>query len=253
MFTSLASQGVFALASSYGSLLARLVFQPIEESSRGVLGRLLPQKPSSKQIRSAEVYLRQVLQAYSLLSVLIVTVGPVLAPLLLRYVAGQRWTDTDAPKVLSLYCYYLPFLAINGILEAFVSAVATPEQIRRQSKWMFAFSAMYTGTGWLLLQVLDLGASGLIAANGVNMAARITWASSFVRRYLAERSTAPKVSTFLPQPSTIACSVLAWAILRQVEASFGGTWHDLIGGFGISALYGVVVYMPFLSVTQSPD
>lgn len=44
--SSLADQGAFALASNYGGLLARLIFQPIEESSRNIFGRLLANPPT---------------------------------------------------------------------------------------------------------------------------------------------------------------------------------------------------------------
>jgi len=45
--TTLSSQGAYALASNYGSLFARILFQPIEESSRSLFARLLLPSPSS--------------------------------------------------------------------------------------------------------------------------------------------------------------------------------------------------------------
>ena len=44
--------------------------------------------------------------------------------MLLRLVYGQRWSETEAPKALAVYCLYILLLAVNGILEAFVHAVA---------------------------------------------------------------------------------------------------------------------------------
>ena len=41
----LPAQGAYALASNYGGLLARMLFQPIEESSRSLFGHLPPHKP----------------------------------------------------------------------------------------------------------------------------------------------------------------------------------------------------------------
>ena len=44
--------------------------------------------------------------------------------MLLRLVYGQRWSETDAPRALAVYCLYILLLALNGILEAFEHAVA---------------------------------------------------------------------------------------------------------------------------------
>ncbi|KAI4139309.1 MAG: hypothetical protein L6R39_006356, partial [Caloplaca ligustica] len=166
--TSLESQGAYALASNYGGLVARMVFQPIEESSRSLFGRLLHQ-PSShtdssdgaavatepdrkEQVDQAAAYLRILLHIYSLFSVTVVAIGPSFAPLLLRFLAGSRWSDSDASSVLAACCYYIPLLAVNGILEAFVSAAASPAELRAQSAWMVAFSAAFAATGFLVLK-----------------------------------------------------------------------------------------------------
>ncbi|KAG8532514.1 uncharacterized protein KY384_002391 [Bacidia gigantensis] len=52
--TTLESQGAYALASNYGGLLARILFQPIEESSRTLFARLLttsPQTPATLSLK----------------------------------------------------------------------------------------------------------------------------------------------------------------------------------------------------------
>ena len=242
-FTNLTSQGIYALASSYGSLLARLVFQPIEESSRGVFGRLLGSSSATSNPRpqdraAARAYLASLLRAYALLSLHIVTLGPVVAPLLLQFVAGRRWAASAAPRVLGLYCYYLPLLAGNGVLEAFVAAVATPAQIRRQSAWMLAFSAGFAGAGYLFLRVYDWGAAGLIAANGVNMVARIVWSGAFVRQSLGRGSLS--AGQVLPGWGVWAISVPTAAILHRVSEIFEGRLQDLAVALGISAVYALV-------------
>jgi len=263
LFTSLSSQGVYALASNYGSLLARLLFQPIEESSRGVFGRLLA-KPSSSPsspslvppsssastktptptptpaLLSAHTYLTHLLHLYSLLSLLLLTIAPTIAPLLLAHIAGPRWSLTSAPAVLSLYCYYLPLLALNGILEAFVSAAASPAQLRAQSAWMLAFSAGFAGCGYLLLRVWGLGARGLVLANAVNMAMRIWWSWGFVGGYLGGVGGGLRVAQALPSRGAMGLGVLVAAYLRVLREGFEGGWGDLGkvvlvgGGYGLA-------------------
>lgn len=190
---TLPSQGAYALATNYGGLLARVLFQPIEESSRSLFGRLLPSQSErgskskstdTKSIAQAKSHLTIFLHLYLLLALLATTLGPPLSPLLLRTVAGPRWSSTEAPAVLATYCYLIGLLAINGILEAFVTAVATPAQVGRQNLWMAGFSVAFAATGFLVLRVLEMGARGLVVTNAVVMGLRIWWSWSFVQGYL---------------------------------------------------------------------
>ena len=50
--------------------------------------------------------------------------GPAYTYMLLRLLYGLRWSETEAPRALAMYCVYILLLAANGILEAFVHAVA---------------------------------------------------------------------------------------------------------------------------------
>ena len=251
--TSLSSQGAYALASNYGSLVARILFQPLEESSRSLFGRLLPPQqqsstsnpsltPPTSEIRSlnqAVSYLRSILRLYSLISLLSVFLGPTFAPILLRLIAGPRWTSTAAPAVLAAYCYYIPLLAVNGILEAFVSAIATPAQLRRQSAWMFAFSAAFAATGYLVLHVWDLGARGLVLANAISMLLRIFWSWRFVNGYLWVRGASLKIEETLPSPgSAVSGAVALWG-LRVAQRGFDeGVW-DLAKWAAAATAYGL--------------
>ncbi|MCJ1389777.1 Oligosaccharide translocation protein rft1 [Xylographa bjoerkii] len=277
LFTNLSSQGVYALASNYGSLIARMLFQPIEESSRGVFGRLLASdsspvtKPTKGKhntasheishdhgqtqedslegdahskspgngILSARSYLITLLHLYGLLSLVITIVGPTIAPLLLRYVAGPAWSS--AGSVLAVYCYYIPLLALNGILEAFVSAVATPAQLRVQSAWMLAFSAGFAISGYVLLQIYDYGAKGLVAANAVNMAMRILWSWHFVTGYLDAQGTKLGSVDCLPNMKSISIGILVASYLALLRQSFRGGYLDLFKTVTIGATYGVVL------------
>ena len=59
-----------------------------------------------------------------LAGLLAVALGPAYTYMLLRLVYGPRWSETEAPRALAVYCLYILLLAVNGILEAFVHAVA---------------------------------------------------------------------------------------------------------------------------------
>lgn len=245
--TSLPSQGAYALASNYGSLLARILFQPLEESSRSLFGRLLP---AASAIHSTETranldhatsYLRSLLHFYALISLISTALGPTLAPLLLQIVAGSRWTNTAAPVVLSAYCYYIPLLALNGILEAFVSAAATPAQLRQQSAWMIVFSAAFATSGVFLLKVWDLGAQGLVLANAVNMALRIWWSWRFVQTYLSHQDVNFLIRDMAPASGSVAAAAAAAWGSRVMARQFDGGWTDLARWASVAIGYGIIL------------
>ncbi|KUJ15699.1 Rft-1-domain-containing protein [Mollisia scopiformis] len=240
LLTTPTTQGIYALASAYGGLIARLLLQPIEETTRNHIGKRLssPSQPSVLEVRQTLLLL---LRTYILISLLLVTIGPLLASPLLSLIAGSRWTSSGAGHVLAMYCYYIPLLAINGLTEAFVSSVATQRQLGAQTLWMFVFSFGFALASFLFLGVLDWGAEGLVAANGLNMLVRIVWAWGFMGTYFRGFGTRLRVSELLPKPVSLAAAVGTWGVLVQVEKGFSGGVMDLVKGGVVAAGLVVVV------------
>lgn len=260
------SQGVYALANNYGGLLARLLFQPVEESSRNYFSKLLsttapltedgngdsiPGPPTEENVVRAKTDLQSLFKSYILLSILVVTLGPFGAPLLVQVIAGRDWAASGAGGVLAQYCLYIPLLALNGISEAFVSSVATQSQVHRQSVWMGAFSVMFGVAGFVFLRVLDLGAVGLVYANGINMLCRILWSSHFISDYFGGNGVDFAWANVLPKGSAIYVlgTTALWQILYQVAGvSVGGVsdhvYKDVIKVTGLALPYvALMAYM----------
>lgn len=268
------AQGVYALANNYGGLAARLVFQPVEESSRNYYSRLLssdgepapatpaPEKqtaekgqsasgqggprPSTTALAQASENLTTLLRFYTFASVPLLALGPTAAPLALSLIAGPRWTASGAGEALAAYVYYVPLLAINGLAEGFVASVATEAQVHLQSAWMTAFSVLFGVSGYVFLSVLGWGAVGLVWANGINMAGRIAWAVWFIRRYFAQRGTRWEVTALLPSPlAVLAAAVASQVVRRAVDSGAAGA--------GVKAVLGELVKVagtavPFVGV-----
>jgi oligosaccharide translocation protein RFT1 len=239
-----AVQGTYALANNYGGLLARLILQPIEESSQNFFGRLLSTVdgiPAKSLVLKAQQNLARLLKLYMLLSIGIVSVGPAVVPLLLEIVAGPRWTSSGAGSVLATYCYYIPFLAVNGITEAFVSSVATKSEVYRQSLWMFAFSIGFACAAYVFLGVLHMGARGLVWANVLNMVFRIIWSTAFIQRYLTHNGTGLKFAELLPSPLTIGGSVVSYSILTRLGHESEGLLLNLTKAGSVVVLYVIIL------------
>jgi len=260
--TSLSDQGAYALASNYGGLIARMLFQPIEESSRNLFAKLCSDsevlvtsdrrgrrisseeesemKAKRTQLNQASNILTKILQFYSLLSLFAITVGPRLSSPLLSLVAGRKWSGTGAADVLAVYCLYIPFLAINGVTEAFVAAVANSADLRTQSIFMTTFFGAFAGTAWICLAHLKLGGAGVVIANCVNMALRIVWNLWFINKFFKSRSVDFKIAF----PNLLTCiasavtmlAMTGWARAGKVDRFGFGVFGELIEFGGISGI-----------------
>lgn len=234
--TSLQDQGVYSLASNYGGLLARILFQPIEESSRITFSSLLATKGSRGQeanVKAAKAHLMGTMRGYMIIAVIIIPLGPALAPKALHILGGRRWTAAEVDSLIALYCYYIPFLAFNGIGEAFVSSTASSVELRRQTAWMGSFSACFAVSAYLFLSIGGLGARGLIYANIVNMSIRILWSFSFIRQYFRQHGSNLFLRDFNLRPFTYAVGAAATFHFIRSEPnadSLGDLTPFIVGG-----------------------
>lgn len=232
-FATLEDQGMYALSANYGGLIARMLFRPIEDSSRNLFAQLCATSapPRSQKlttgkektqptqlspgIHQASIILRDLLRIYTIASLIAFAIGPTAAPLLLQLVAGARWADSGAGVVLATYCYCIPLLAINGVSEAFVAATASTAELRAQSLWMTAFSAGFAVSAYVFLRVLDLGAQGLVLANCVNMALRIAFNLRYVGMFFRRKGEEFRVVEILPNVYAVGGAAVAMSVLTQ--------------------------------------
>lgn len=274
---TLKDTGMYALSANYGGLIARMLFRPIEDSSRNLFANLCSDAGESRQVngvtkksepkqnndnvQQAATVLKDLLRVYGLVSLIAFAVGPSAAPLLLRLVAGPRWSDTGAGDVLGTYCYYIPLLAVNGVSEAFVSATASTSDLRRQSIWMGAFFIAFAASAYLFLSVLQLGAKGLVWANCVNMASRIVFNLSFVQTYFAQRNVVSilrrilhnaqlltikqtfQITDVIPNLYAVAATAVVPGLLGQTQSFFRvyGLIGELVHVASIGAVFAAFV------------
>ena len=256
-FASLSDQGAFALASNYGGLIARLFFQPIEEDSRNVFGRLLAgisvaqRKP--EDVTVALDRLVNICHIYGIIAVGSCCFLDQALPVMVKLVIGRAWWTPEISQILTTYCYYIPFIGFNGILDAFVTSVATPAQLGTQSFWMMAFTGIYAAAAYVSLHVLGLGAKGLVLANIVNMTLRISWSVVFINKYIKaydgrlvgsfkqKRNGSFAWMDAMPSVTTIACGAGIAIGLRTGMSQATNTTQSLQLLVGSGALLGVAI------------
>ncbi|KAG0084050.1 Oligosaccharide translocation protein rft1 [Podila epicladia] len=298
-FTIAADQGVYAFVVNYGSLIARILFQPMEEISRTLFSKLLSDiGPSSStetttttttkniantlsefqlsNLAMSQNLLLTIMKFHVLLGGIFIAFGTHYTATLIDLVVGRYWArETIAPAVLSLYCYYVPIMGLNGITEAVVQAVASEQELAVLSYWMIGFSAVFCSTGAFLMGALGLGARGIVLANCVNLSMRILWSTWFLSQYYGQylardgsiSKSTPKdlhgfVCTFssvpwrvvIPSPAVLGAFTAAYAVTAASEQFIG--WDRLYDkalhlavGVSVFALTMLAVYMfekPFI-------
>ncbi|BGP35138.1 Oligosaccharide translocation protein rft1 [Rhodotorula toruloides] len=209
-FGSTADMGGYAVALNYGSLVARLLFQPLEESSRLYFSSLAsisvqdsafshreaasstarpatkPAGPPLPALASAASYLRLLLLFYTHLTLIFIFLAPAYTTPLLHLLLGPRWSHTSASPILRSYALSLPFLAFNGLTEAFFQSVAPAHWIQRGAAWMVVCAAGFAVSVWVTIGRCGMGAEGLVVANCVNMAMRTVFSTLFMVLYFGE-------------------------------------------------------------------
>ncbi|EJU00255.1 Rft-1-domain-containing protein [Dacryopinax primogenitus] len=274
-FSSLKDQGGYALANNYGSLVARIVFLPMEETSRLFFSKTLsapdalPSSPDPSSsnpapypqpltaLQAAADVLSSLMLCDTHLLLFFLSLGHPLASTLLTYLLPKRYLATSAPRVLTGYCLYLPTMAFNGILEAFFASTAEQADLRRQSWALLLFSATFLCAALGLMRTLELGELGLVYANTLNLGLRAAYSWVYIRQYFTARGQAGLVSLKRASPPWVVWTtfLLAGALLRvserRKEASLSGDLTHL--GLGVACglvCLGVWSVFPSLTLTE---
>jgi oligosaccharide translocation protein RFT1 len=218
--------------------VARIFFQPIEESSRLYFSKVLSSPSSSKSsvastpqaskttLTEATTALQSILFLHSHLALALITLLAPLIPFLSTLVLPPRYRTTAAPRILRAYCAYIPAMGANGILEAFVHATASPVQLRDQARWMVLFSVLFVAG-------VSAGASGILGvhwddtmlvwANVANLGARAVYGWFFARRYFSNTPSLVSLSNVRPSIPGIIAFSMSGLVARWSEVRFDQT------------------------------
>lgn len=126
--------------------MARIIFQPIEETLRLFFSRILSSGTREIAKDQYQASLKQSIDTlHSLISVqvafslILVVFGTAYLPVMFGLLLPKQYLGTSAPAVLAAWMWYIPVLALNGGLEAFLSSVATPKDLNRQSRSVYLY------------------------------------------------------------------------------------------------------------------
>ncbi|KAJ3772885.1 Rft protein-domain-containing protein [Lentinula raphanica] len=238
-FSPLQDQGGYALAVNHGSLIVRIVFQPIEETMRLYFSRTLAdvttapvssstskneKNPHQPVLKQAADTLMTLLRMQVIGSLFVLIFGTSYISLLLNVLLPPKYLSTSAPRVLEAWIWYLPVLAVNGGLEAFLASVALPQDVNKQSRWMILFTMIYIASA-IVLYRFELGDTALIYANIINLSARIIYTARFVHHFFTRHRASEFIKWWdvLPPWNLILPFAISLSIVHLSETVFGAT------------------------------
>jgi len=214
---TLSQQGIYDVVANLGSLAARFLFRPIEESSNFFFSQLWArQEPPEKQenIEEVSVGLYRLLRLMSLLGLIILTFGFSYSHLLLHLYGGSNLTVGSGPDLLRAQCLLVLFLAVNGITECFAMAVMSQADIVKFNYKMGIMSVLYLALAWGLTNLV--GPVGFVFANCCNMAVRIAH-SVHVIHHTFKRTKYNPLSGLVPGPDVLLFLICAFLCCQASE------------------------------------
>uniref|UniRef100_A0A8C6V6B5 Protein RFT1 homolog n=1 Tax=Naja naja TaxID=35670 RepID=A0A8C6V6B5_NAJNA len=179
-------QGVYDIINNLGSLTARFIFLPIEESFYVYFAKVLERGKDTKlqkqdEISMAATVLESLLKLVLLIGLTITVFGFAYSQLALDLYGGSMLSSGSGPTLLRWYSLYVLLLAVNGITECFTFASMSKEEVDRYNFVMLALSFAFLCMSYFLTSWL--GSVGFVLANCFNMGIRILHSLHYIYRY----------------------------------------------------------------------
>ncbi|KAE8611679.1 hypothetical protein XENTR_v10012557 [Xenopus tropicalis] len=247
---SFGDQGVYDIVNNLGSLVARFIFLPIEESFYVFFAKVLErgkkvQSQRKEEISMASEVLESLLKLVTLIGLVIIAFGYAYSHLALDIYGGSMLSGGSGPVLLRCYCLYVLLLAINGVTECFTFASMGKEDVDRYNYVMLGLSLSFLCLSYYM--TLWLGSVGFILANCFNMGLRITHSLLYIMRYYKGSPYQPLIG-LLPSPVVVCVLAVSAAVTGYSEVALccDKGWllclgHIVVGGLCLLVTLGAAV------------
>ncbi|PSN57118.1 hypothetical protein C0J52_01317 [Blattella germanica] len=226
---SFSEQGVYDIVNNLGSLAARFLFRPIEDSSYFYFSQMVGrdasiQEQNQRHMNESSNVLHQVLRCITCIGMVILVFGQSYSMLLLYLYGGQSLISGPGPMLMRTHCLAVLLLAVNGITECYSFATMNTVQLDRHNYRMAVLSMSFLVVSWALTRMF--GGVGFILANCCNMAARIVQSIQFIRQRYQNTQYKP-LRGLIPGPYFLVVLFLA-GIITQLSEGFLFQWFKLL-------------------------
>ncbi|XP_071960225.1 man(5)GlcNAc(2)-PP-dolichol translocation protein RFT1-like isoform X2 [Antedon mediterranea] len=215
-------QGIYDIINNLGSLAARFIFLPIEESgylffAQTVQRGKIAKKQPKESIDLASKALEALLKFVVLVGATILVFGYAYSYLLLDMYGGTLLSSGTGPTLLRFYCMYVLMIAVNGTTECFVFAAMSQGEVDRYNHKMLGFSVVFLTSSYFLTK--SVGSVGFILANCLNMLARIIHSIYFISNFYKGSRYSP-LSGLVPTPPVLVVFTVSGLITIFSEITF---------------------------------
>ncbi|TMS19533.1 Protein RFT1-like protein [Larimichthys crocea] len=137
---SFGDQGVYDIVNNLGSMVARFIFLPIEESFYIFFAKVLERGRDVKSQKQDDVaiaaeVLECLLKLVLVVGLIITVFGYAYSHLALDIYGGSLLSSGAGPSLLRCYSCYVLLLAVNGVTECFVFAAMSQEEVDKDSAY----------------------------------------------------------------------------------------------------------------------
>lgn len=199
---SLSEQGIYDVVNNLGSLAARLVFKPIEDSGYTLFSQTVSRTEilDIRKFYKVQENLMFLIKSMLLLSLIILTFGYNFVPLIVLY-GGEKLNNPLAFQLMRWQLFYTPLLAVNGVTECFTFAIMGTKEIRGFNLYMICFSTIFLVSIYLTQNIL--GSACFILANCLIMLSRILFSYSRIKEYFMKHGYQLNIQQAIPSLTTL--------------------------------------------------
>ncbi|XP_034022542.1 protein RFT1 homolog [Thalassophryne amazonica] len=247
---SFGDQGVYDIVNNLGSMVARFIFLPIEESFYIFFAKVLERGRSVRKQKQEDVgvaaeVLECLLKLVVVIGLIITVFGYAYSHLALDVYGGSLLSSGAGPTLLRCYSCYVLLLAVNGVTECFVFAAMSQHEVDKYNVVMLALSVSFLFLSYVLTRWA--GGVGFILANCLNMGLRISHSLFYIHRYFSSSRWMP-LRGLLPSPLLMLMLAMSAAVTVLSEGVFccGSGWlfrlvHVTMGALCLLCVLGAVL------------
>jgi oligosaccharide translocation protein RFT1 len=226
MFFVTDDAGVFALVSNLGSMIVRLVFQPIEEIGAAEFKKLMGSE--GENVEAEEIKRRRkdtsrilfdLIRFVMFIGLIAICFGPPFSFTVIHLLYGSEWSSTSAPMVLGFYCVYILLMALNGVSEGFVTSTLSASGLQRYNFLLFGFAIIYFSSIALFVHLNLSAGLVFVFSHCVNMLIRTLYNFYYIANKLEINMA---ILQSLPSTSVLISLVIATVISWMSEYSVIG-------------------------------
>ncbi|XP_014207844.1 protein RFT1 homolog [Copidosoma floridanum] len=219
---TLAEQGMYDVVNNLGSLAARFIFRPIEESSYFYFTQMVERSQPLSRQNPAKMYestnvLRYLFTVVTSIGLIVLVFGQSYSPLLLWLYGGDALSSTLPVLLLRAHCLAVLLLSVNGITECYTHATADSATLNKNNFIMICESIVFLGASYIF--VVLFGPVGFILGNCVNMGLRIIHSILFINKRYSVTNEQP-LAGLVPKPFFSTCLIVAALVTSCSQAYY---------------------------------